>query len=1003
MTDRFAKRVKTAGDACSKKKDKRSVAVGRYIFVLILSSLFFIPLSAQTTEMETRYNALAERFDGRDKLLQRDLKNYLQAYPYTTFLDEVHFMQGVLQVEKGHYKQGLKILEPIDVKALTRAHQTDYSFYRGYAYLMMQEYQRASIYFSQLGKSNSRYTTRGTYYYAYCMYKLERYDKALPALKSLEDDPRYAKTVPYYLTQIYYATGNYEEAEARANALLREHQEDLNNGELHRILGEMSYLKEDYNGAVEHLKIYQKSAAENKEELLRNDMFMLGTAQYRLGQYDAAIVSLKQVKQEQDSISEAACLTLGNAYVQLGRPEQAKLSYQAAAGYKITPAVAEEAAYNYTLCTYQSSSALGESVRAFNDFLTQYPASKYEGRIYQLLSDALMQSKNYAAAIQTLDSIPSPTPKMLQTKQYLRYQLGADNFLQGKMQQSADWMTEVIKHDAESPQYTTEAYYIRAEANYRLRNYASSEADLNTFFSRPGVKRSANYSVARYLQGYTCFSQKQYDKARDAFSAYIDAASATEPTYADALNRIGDCYFNGRQFPQAISYYSQVANLQASGTDYALFQKGYALGLQHKYSEKISVLRDLVNRYPKSDYADDGVYEIARAQLQQDDERGAITTYEQLLSTYPHSTLARKASLERAMLFRNLGQNDQAIAAYRQTIEKYPATEEAYTALDALQALYIESGNVDEFLTYSKNLAKMNMNVTTAEDSLLYAAAEMQYMQAAYQKATVSLNNYITQYCAGGRYCTTARYYLADSYYRLGKTTEALGQYVVLAEMNANPYQEEAAMRVAEICYDKGDWKGALDGFYRMHALASTRENTTIARLGILRCSRQLGRHQAAIDIAGQLLSDTPVSDETKAEAMYGRAKAYIALNQWTKAQPDLKDLAKEVRTEQGAEAKYLLAQSYFEAGDTESAEAQVMEFTQMNTQQQYWLARALVLLSDINRTRGEYFQARQYLLVLQQNYTIKGDDIPALVSARLAELDKIEQPVEKEVNDEEE
>ena len=1003
MTDRFAKRVKTAGDACSKKKDKRSVAVGRYIFVLILSSLFFIPLSAQTTEMETRYNALAERFDGRDKLLQRDLKNYLQAYPYTTFLDEVQFMQGVLQVEKGHYKQGLKILEPIDVKALTRAHQTDYSFYRGYAYLMMQEYQRASIYFSQLGKSNSRYTTRGTYYYAYCMYKLERYDKALPALKSLEDDPRYAKTVPYYLTQIYYATGNYEEAEARANALLREHQEDLNNGELHRILGEMSYLKEDYNGAVEHLKIYQKSAAENKEELLRNDMFMLGTAQYRLGQYDAAIVSLKQVKQEQDSISEAACLTLGNAYVQLGRPEQAKLSYQAAAGYKITPAVAEEAAYNYTLCTYQSSSALGESVRAFNDFLTQYPASKYEGRIYQLLSDALMQSKNYAAAIRTLDSIPSPTPKMLQTKQYLRYQLGADNFLQGKMQQSADWMTEVIKHDAESPQYTTEAYYIRAEANYRLRNYASSEADLNTFFSRPGVKRSANYSVARYLQGYTCFSQKQYDKARDAFSAYIDAASATEPTYADALNRIGDCYFNGRQFPQAISYYSQVANLQASGTDYALFQKGYALGLQHKYSEKISVLRDLVNRYPKSDYADDGVYEIARAQLQQDDERGAITTYEQLLSTYPHSTLARKASLERAMLFRNLGQNDQAIAAYRQTIEKYPATEEAYTALDALQALYIESGNVDEYLQYTKNLAKMNMNVTTAEDSLLYAAAEMQYMQAAYQKATVSLNNYITQYCAGGRYCTTARYYLADSYYRLGKTTEALGQYVVLAEMNANPYQEEAATRVAEICYDKGDWKGALDGFYRMHALASTRENTTIARLGILRCSRQLGRHQAAIDIAGQLLSDTPVSDETKAEAMYGRAKAYIALNQWTKAQPDLKDLAKEVRTAQGAEAKYLLAQSYFETGDTESAEAQVMEFTQMNTQQQYWLARALVLLSDINRTRGEYFQARQYLLVLQQNYLINGDDIPSMIEARLAQLDKMEQPVEKEVNDEEE
>ena len=234
-------------------------------------------------------------------------------------------------------------------------------------------------------------------------------------------------------------------------------------------------------------------------------------------------------------------------------------------------------------------------------------------------------------------------------------------------------------------------------------------------------------------------------------------------------------------------------------------------------------------------------------------------------------------------------------------------------------------------------------------------------------------------------------------------SSEALAQYLILAEMNANPYQEEAATRVAEICYDKADYTCALDGFYRMHALASTRENTTIARLGILRCSQALGRHQAAIDIAEQILSDTPVSDETQAEALYGRAKAYIALKQWSKAQADLRVLASEVRTAQGAEAKYLLAQSYFETKDLDNAEAQVIEFTQMNTQQQYWLARALVLLSDINRERGEYFQARQYLLVLQQNYLIKNDDIPAIIRAHLAELDQLEQPaIKEEVEDEE-
>ena len=112
-----------------------------------------------------------------------------------------------------------------------------------------------------------------------------------------------------------------------------------------------------------------------------------------------------------------------------------------------------------------------------------------------------------------------------------------------------------------------------------------------------------------------------------------------------------------------------------------------------------------------------------------------------------------------------------------------------------------------------------------------------------------------------------------------------------------------------------------------------------------------------------------------------------------------MKVLAAEVRTVQGAEAKYLLAQSYFETKKLDAAEAEVMSFTQMDTQQQYWLARALILLSDINRERNEYFQARQYLLVLEQNYTLTGDDIPVLIKERIAQLDELEKPVEKEEN----
>ncbi len=957
--------------------------------------------NGQTESVQEReYKKLAERFEARDGSLLRDLKPYLQKYPYTTYEDEIHFFGGVLQAEKGKWKQAAKELERVEHKALTRPHQTEYQFYRGYTYLMLQEYARAATYFSLLRKTDNDYTTKAAYYYAYCEYKEQHYDKALPALLALEGKQEYAKTVPYYIVQIYYAQGENIEVETRAEQLLDSQPDNENSHELHRMLGEIYYQKaaaaQDANSqkrslqkAASHFAAYEKVAKENELPLVRNDLYLIGQTYYQLGEYKKATTYLKQVKQEKDSVSESTCLTLGNAYTQLGQTEQAKLSYQAAAAFRLTPSVREEALYNYTLCTYQSSTALGESVQAFKDFLNEFPHSKHQSEVYALLSDAFLRSRNYAAALEVLDSVPQTNKQLLATKQYLRYQLGVDAFLQGKMDASRNYMTEVLNHAHEDDTYTTEAYYWRAEAAYRLHDYASCIKDLDRYYARSGVRGSVNYTAASYLAGYAHFAEKDYKQAETCFLRYVDMAQTTDPTYPDALNRLGDCAFNARNFTAAITYYGQVIDRNTTGSDYATFQRGYALGLQHKYADKIQAMQTLVARYPKSDYADDGLYETARAYLQQENERAAITAYEQLLKSYPNSSYARKASLECAMLYRNLNQYNEAIAAYRKTIETYPASEEAYSALEGLQSLYVETGNIDEYLAYTKQLGKMNMQVTTADDSLSYAAAELQYMQGNYQKAADALSSYLTHYCTGGRYCTTAQYYAADAYYRLGKTTDALREYKALAELSGNPYIEEACMRVAGLSYDQKDYQTSLEYFYRMLSLASSHENTDIARLGILRCSYYLGRHQATIDIAAQILADNP-TDEVRSEALYNRAKAYIAEKQYTQALDDLAPLSKEVRTAVGAESEYLKADCYYKQGNLDQAEAEVMAFAAMNTQQQYWLARALVLLSDINHSRGDDFQARQYLLTLQANYHAN-DDIAQMVSERIADLDEKE------------
>ena len=1013
-----------------------------------------VPMWGQTREvgsaiktdvgMETAYRRLEGRFEERDASLQNDLKTYLEQYPYTTYKDEVYFMSGVLYAEKGKWKNAAKALEQADYKALSRPHQPDYQFYRGYVNLMLQEYERAITYFALLRKSTNPYTQKATYYWGYCQYKLQRYDKALPAFLSLENVNEYQVTVPYFIAQSYYAQGDFAEAQARAEEMLRPSPtlptkggSESMQGELHRMLGEIYYRKGDYKQAVNHLKAYEQAAKASAQQagtpahpdkqvetlsssvpIVRNDIYLLGMAEYQIGAYQDAVTHLKQIKQEKDTISESANLTLGHAYRKLGQQEQAKMAYQAAISYGLTPRISEEALYNYTLCTYEHSSALGESVKAFTAFLKLYPQSQYREQIFTLLSDAFMRSKNYQAALNVLDSIEidysgSQNSKgyagLAETKQYLRYQLGVDAFLQGKMEKSREWMTAVIdsgqKSVVRSQGYTTEAYYWRAEAAYRLHDYEGCVGDVARYFAQPDVRRSANYPAAMYLYGYALFSLHRYDEANKQFLRYIDQGGGqggNDPTYADALNRLGDCAFNARDFRSAIAYYGQVIDQNATGSDYATFQKGYAQGLLRKYNDKINTMQTLVARYPKSDYADDGMYEIARAQLQLEDEPAAIETYGQLLHDYPNSNYARKAMLERAMLYGNLHRTEEAIAAYKATIDRYPATDEAYAALDALEALYVETNNIAEYLNYTKQLSKQNMQVTTADDSLSYAAAELQYMQGNYTAAATALSGYLSKYCAGGRYCTAAQQQLADAYYRLMQPADALREYKALAEIAGNPYMEEACMRVAELSYDAADYATALDYFYRLLSQASSTENTDIARLGILRCSYYLGQHRATIDIAGQILADYH-TDSNKApvvaEARYNRAKAYIALEQWENAEADLQVVAEEVRTANGAEAKYLLAECYFAENELDKSEEEIMSFAQMNTQQQYWLARALILLADINTRRGDTFQAKQYLLSLQANYqpADDGDDIAERIASRLEEQDPPQPSLQRE------
>lgn len=959
-----------------------------FLIVVLLTMALTETMRAegQVSEMESAFNAISLRFDARENNLVPDLKDYLAQYPYSTYEDEVRFMIGAIYTEKNASKNALKEFIKVDYKRLTRPHQELYLFYRGYSHMMQQEFDKATIYFGKQGTSDKQ---QALYYYSYCQYRLGNYDEALPGFLALESKKEYNKTIPYYIAQIYHYQHQYDSARVRAQRIIdeyRQNEEDSNVSEMHRILGEISYKQKSYKEAISHLRYYLDHPMQ-EVEINRNDLYFLGKSYFVMKDYVNATNYLKQIKNLKDTISESAFYIMGNAYVQMEQYEQARLSYQGALDINLTPEVREEAMFNYTLTTYHTSTALGESVEAFTSFLKAYPHSKHSSEVFHLMSQAFMQSKNYQAALDALDSINAPSTEMQETKQYLRYQLATDAYLQGKMAMVSPWM-EILLAQPQGEVYKKEAYYFMAEAHYRLKDYKKAEEDICQYLNQPAKEKLSNYSAALYLKAYIYFSQHNYSQAKDAFTTYVKRLNMDDATYADTYNRIGDCAFNARQFSQAIEAYNKVAVLNTTGSVYALFQKGYAEGLMRNYDKKVETLHQLVSRYPNSDYADDALYEVARAQLQKQDNAAAVTAYQQLLTKYPKSNKARQSHLELAMLYRNIGQYDAAIEAYKQTITRYPAGDEAYAALAGLEATYMEINRIDEYLAYTRTLGEMNMSITTQDDSLTYAAAELQYMLANYSEAIKSLTSYLDRYCPGGRYCTTATYYAATAYDQLGQEEEALKKYIDLSQMEGNSYREEAYSRMATIYYSKNLYSSAMDAYERLTQICADKQRLYKARLGIIRCAQALKQPQKVIDIATLILIDTEEQDKTE-EAYYYRAKAYIATKQYGLAIADLNDLSKNVETSMGAEAKYLTAECYYNLKALDKAENEIFSFTQQKTQQQYWLAKALILLSDVNLQRGDSFQAQQYLLSLQNNYKRTDDDIQSIVAEKLKSIDE--------------
>lgn len=946
----------------------------------------YIKQNSQTeTSDEVAYmlTCTAYELNASDRLEQ--LENFLDAYPTSRHRNRVQALLASTYFFQEKYLETIATFKGCDLELLSNEERDVCTLRLATAYQKIGNLQEASMWFSILKEVSEKYHADAVYNLAYIDYVQKRYDEALAGFREVESDEHYRKLSPYYIADIYLIKENYEQARRIAGVYVEAYPDEPNAVQMKRIAGEAAYGMKDYMQAVQNLEVYC-SEVKNPD---RKALYELGMSYAQIGVYSKAAARLGEVTTTQDALTQSAYLHMGLAYLQLKERNQARMAFEQASATNYDAAVKEQALYNYALCIHETSySPFAESVTVFERFLNEYPHSVYADKVNDYLVEVYMNTRSYMAALKSIAKISQPGERILEAKQKLLFRLGTQAFAQAAFENAIECFSQSLQLGRYSQQTKADAYYWRGESKYRLEQYAAAAADFRQYLEFAQDKKTEEYGLALYNLGYTAFKQKQYSSAQTWFARCVQSGVALQATVmADAYNRLGDCNFYARSFEEAQQMYAKAAATDTSLGDYSLFQEAFVKGLQRNYTGKIQTLNQMITAYPSSQYLDDALYEQGRAFVQLEDSENAVKRYKLLVERFPDSPLSRKAANEIGLLYYQNDQYAAAIEAYKTVITKYPGSDEARLAQRDLRSIYIDLNKVDDYMAFATSIpGGANFDVNE-RDSLTYVAAERVYMRGNISEAQSSFTRYLQSFPEGA-FSVDAHYYLGLIGYNQKNWAEATTHLNKVIEYPNNKFSGEAMSMCAVMAYDAKDYGRALELYKRMIDRAVSQEERLSAETGALRSAYLLNDGKEVIAVASALLAESKLAPELSNEAHYYRAKAFLEAGNTQEALQDLTVLAKDTRNVYGAEAKYLVAQLYFNAGETAKAEKEVLEYIEVSTPHTYWLARGFILLSDVYVRLDRKLEAKQYLLSLQQNYQAE-DDIAQMIESRLANLNK--------------
>ena len=917
--------------------------------------------------------------DGPAKVVQ-----FVNDNPGSTWAKHANFLYANNLFQNKKYKEALAIYEKTDATSLTTDEAQQMQFNMGYAYFQSGELDKAMPLFHGLMMNQGKYQDASRYYYAHIQYVKERYNEALDNFRRLRSHSDYAKVVPAYIMQINYLNGDYQSVIEEGPAYIQQ-ADKKRKSEMAQIVADAYFQQKNYDKALEYYQIYTRNLTRG---ISREAYYQMGVSKMMKGDYKGAVADLQKIAGNSDILAQYASYYLGSCYAKTDEPKYARSAFYNAYSAGFDKELAEEALFDYArLSLIPGADPFNEAVGLLDNFVAEHPNSERKAEAEEMSIYLLLNAKENDDALNRLEAMKKKSAELQTVYNELLYATGIDNYQKGNFDKAQVYFSKVL-NSRQSATNKAQACFWMGETAYQMGDHTKAGKYLTQFKEMNGASSLPEYSLADYDLGYIYYQKPDYGQAEERFRRFIQATDDTD-LKTDAYIRLGDCFFMERSYDNAINYYDLATRIGKRNADYALYQQGLCYGAKGNVNQKIAMLNDLVQTYPSTPYYEQALFEIGNTYLVHGDKRSAIANFDRLIKDRPRSSYTRQAMMKVGMIYYNNNQYDQALTNLKNLVASYPNTDESREALSIIRSIYMEQNKLDEYFGYAN--ANGGQVKVTQQDSLAFANAENFYLDGRYQQAQTALQYYFDNF-RNGAYALKAHYYAYECAERVGTEDQVVAHLNYILSQPDNDYTDNALLKMARIEYEKANYAKAGEYYERLSRITEEPLKRLEALEGSMKSNFFLGKYDKAIEMGEDLRLSRDLTDEQVNQINHIVGKSYFEKGNYSAAIEKLDKSARNDKSVYGAESAYYSAVASIKLKKYDEAENKIFDISDNFSAYDYWVAKSFIALADVYVAKENYFQAKETLRSVIDNY--KGNDLKQEARAKLAEVERKEPKV---------